>query len=268
MIDVNTLIKDFHKITWRYSMYQVFCDTIAMAAYSLSNGLESNPHALHESDKRREWWKLNNPRAYKREMAYLECAKRYTKKELELIAEIIAKLFLLLSEPTCGGAFSDYLGDIYMQLEMGNKYSGQFFTPYHVSRMMSEFQVADKDLPADIITVSDPCVGAGGIILAFADALSQRQVNYSMKMLAHCCDIDIKCVHMTYLQLSWAGIPAIIYHGNTLTQEMWDTWKTPAYIFNSLHFQSAIKKMYRSENSQLTIRPVIGPAFIFGGEEA
>ena len=239
-MNTETIIKGFRKITWRFSMYQVFCDTIAMAAYSLANGLEFNPHVADSPEERREWWKKNNRRAYKRELAYLECAKRYTKQELNAIAEIIAELFVLLSEPVRGGAFSDYLGDIYMQLEMGNKYSGQFFTPFCVSRLMAEINAVFVP-NEEVLTVSDPCVGAGGMLLALANVFKNKGINYASQMLAFGVDIDIKCVHMTYLQLSWAGIPAIIYHGNTLTQEMWDAWETPAYMFNYLHFKSTFQ---------------------------
>lgn len=32
---------------------------------------------------------------------------------------------------------SDVLGEVYMELELGNKWKGQFFTPYHVSQAMA-----------------------------------------------------------------------------------------------------------------------------------
>ncbi len=32
---------------------------------------------------------------------------------------------------------------------------------------------------------------------------------------------------MTYIQLSLYGIPAVVIHGNTLTQEAWSEWFTP-----------------------------------------
>lgn len=57
---------------------------------------------------------------------------------------------------------------------------------------------------------------------------------------AHCfmqaSDIDIRCVHMTYLQLALAGVPAIVCHQNSLTNEIWSVWKTPAFIFQYHRF--------------------------------
>ena len=49
--------------------------------------------------------------------------------------------------------------------------------------------------------------------------------------------IDIRCVHMTYLQLSLAGVPAIVKHTNSLTRETWDIWKTPAFIMQYMRFR-------------------------------
>ena len=37
---------------------------------------------------------------------------------------------------------------------------------------------------------------------------------------------------MAYLQLSLYGIPAVIIHGNTLTDEEWSRWYTPVYMVN------------------------------------
>lgn len=45
-------------------------------------------------------------------------------------------------------------------------------------------------------------------------------------------DVDLKCVHMAYLQFSLYGIPAVVIHGNTLSVEEWSRWYTPIYIVN------------------------------------
>ena len=37
----------------------------------------------------------------------------------------------------------DFLGELYMNLDLGNEHAGQFFTPYNVCRMMSEMNVSD-----------------------------------------------------------------------------------------------------------------------------
>jgi hypothetical protein len=35
---------------------------------------------------------------------------------------------------------------------------------------------------------------------------------------------------MAYVQLSLLHIPAVVYHGNSLSVETWSTWRTPAHV--------------------------------------
>lgn len=107
-------------------------------------------------------------------------------------------------------SFGDYLGDMYMEIEAGNKNAGQYFTPYDVSRLIAEVTIsepADKDKP---ITLCEPCCGSGGMALAAAEVLQNYGFNYADKLLVVANDIDRHCVLMAYTQLSFAAIPAII----------------------------------------------------------
>ena len=45
-----------------------------------------------------------------------------------------------------------------------------------------------------------------------------------------CTDIDLRCVHMTYLQAALLHIPAIVVHGNSISREVWSCWYTPAHV--------------------------------------
>ncbi|CAG9255109.1 hypothetical protein PUN4_230105 [Paraburkholderia unamae] len=68
------------------------------------------------------------------------------------------------------------------------------------------------------------------MVIATAEAFHDAGLNYQQAMHATCIDIDPCCVHMAYLQLSLLHIPAIIVHGNALTQEVWGHWFTPAHV--------------------------------------
>ena len=88
-----------------------------------------------------------------------------------------------------------------------------------------------------VLTLCDPCCGGGGMMIAALDVLKNDYgINYTQKCFIECSDIDIRCVHMTYLQLSLAGVPAIVKHQNSLTRELWSVWKTPAFIFQYPRF--------------------------------
>jgi type I restriction-modification system DNA methylase subunit len=119
---IQGVIKKFEYFRYKHGMLSVFTDALAMWAFALSN-------------------KFDLAAAERREKQYLEIAKRYSTDELKVLADIFVDVFILLSGCAVDGVFDDYLGHLYMSMEIGNKKSGQFFTPYHISRMMAEMVV-------------------------------------------------------------------------------------------------------------------------------
>jgi len=128
----------------------------------------------------------------------------------------------------------DYLGELYMQIEAGNKNAGQYFTPYDVSKFMAEITLGE--LPDKPFILNEPCCGSGGMVVAAADVLQSRGYNFTDKMLVVANDIDRHCVLMAYTQLSFAAVPAVVQWQDTLTQEKWDTFYTPAYTLQASKF--------------------------------
>lgn len=174
-----------------------------------------------------------------REERYKQIMKNYKPKECELISDIFSKIYALLSSVVYdNGVFNDYLGDLFMRCNQGNKHCGQFFTPYHISHFMAEIAVTnDKVENNEILTINDCCCGAGGMLIAALEVLANKyNVNYAMDCFIDAADIDIRCVHMTYLQLSLAGVPAIIKHQDSLSRKLWSVWKTPAFIMQYPRF--------------------------------
>jgi len=49
-----------------------------------------------------------------------------------------------------------------------------------------------------------------------------------VKMRATVTDIDMRCVHMSYIQLSLYGIPAVAVHGDSVSLDEWSHWFTPS----------------------------------------
>ena len=103
-------------------------------------------------------------------------------------------------------------------------------------------EVVAEHMEADsIITLNEPACGAGGIVIAAADVLyNDYHFNIARNLLVECSDIDSRYVHMSYLQLGLAGIPAVIYRRNTLTMETWERWETPAYIMQWNRFRNIL----------------------------
>lgn len=225
---VAEIMKQIERESYRISKSKLISDVFECGAIAISNKFDISNYK-------------------KREEQYLNIIKGYEPREQKIIADLFGKIFALLSSVVYeNGVFNDYLGELFMQCNQGNKYVGQFFTPFHVSKCMAKMSVTDSQAKqGKITTILDPCCGSGGMVLACMDVLkNDYKINYSRDCFVFCSDIDIRCVYMTYLQLSFAGVPAIITHQDTLTQELWSVWKTPAYIMQYLRFRQFENYIY------------------------
>lgn len=202
--------KLLRQVGYRHGPWPVFRDFVAMCALAVSNSVDQSHFATREAE-------------------YMAIVGRYTKAEAEEMARGLALVVLGLETGMC-----DFLGSLFMQMEMGDSWKGQFFTPYEVSYLMSSLtmrgSVAAEIERKGYITVSDPCVGGGAMVIAAAHVLLDADINYQQHMHAVAVDIDIVAVHMAYVQLSLLHIPAVVYHGNSLSVETWSAWRTPAHV--------------------------------------
>lgn len=219
---VNEIIKLIDRTSDNIEKSKLISDVFACGALAVSNLVD-----LAQYDEREEQYK--------------QIMNGYKPNERELIAEVFGKIFALLSSVTYdNGRFDDYLGDLFMRCNQGNKGAGQFFTPHHISHFIAKSALTNIDVKNEhneILSISDPCSGGGGLLMAALEVLkNDYNVNYTRHCFMQAGDIDIRCVHMTYLQLALAGVPAIVCHQNTLTNERWSVWKTPAFIFQYSRF--------------------------------
>ena len=197
------------------SIAQVFNDFLEMSAISISNTVDFT---------HRE----------KREKRYLEIIHSYEKRHQELFPEMFANLVMSLDEKAQTVGTEDVLGVIFHELELHDEYKGQFFTPQHISDFMAEVTCGEDTQEAikeqGFITVLEPACGSGVMITSFLKSMQKADLNYQSQAVIMAVDIDLKCVHMTYLQLSLYGVPAVVIHGNSLTCEEFSRWYTPIYI--------------------------------------
>jgi hypothetical protein len=70
------------------------------------------------------------------------------------------------------------------------------------------------------------------MVIVLAEEMEDAGVNYQHHLHVTAIDIDPKCVHMAYVQFSLLHIPAIIIHGNALSEEVYGYWYTPAHILD------------------------------------
>lgn len=130
--------------------------------------------------------------------------------------------------------FGDHLGHIYMQLipKARQSNSAQFFTPYPVSKLvaMLGLQNSEEIRLGKVKTINDCCCGAGGMLIATCELLKNQNIDYTHRALLFANDIDITCVEMTYLQLSFLGASALIEHKDTISQKKWTEFRTFALL--------------------------------------
>lgn len=194
----------------RNGIYRAYEDFVEMSAVAFSNGIPF--HACQERENR-----------------YLEIVRKYERDDLDLFAKMLALLI-----DAMGDEITDHLGQLFHHLELHNHYRGQYFTPMPLCELMGRITIDDHLDEATKrnghVTVSEPACGSGATVIGFVRAFRDLGYNYQTQMHVTAVDVDIRCVHMAYLQLSLLHIPAVIVHGNTLTLEEWSHWHTPAHI--------------------------------------
>ena len=219
----KAIIDDIKSIATRHTAWSVFEDWVKMSAICFSNIVDLKQRELREAE-------------------YMETIRKYTPEEQKLFGEMLGKLTLALEKEIATDGIKDLLGQIFHSLELHNKYKGQYFTPPDICNLMGSITLNSKQHQEELsqkgyITLMDECVGSGGLVLGFAKAMRDNKLNCQKQLVVYCRDIDIKCVHMTYLQLSLYGIPAVVIHGDTLKNEEWSRWYTPMYILHGWRFR-------------------------------
>lgn len=187
--------KNILSLSGSKSPYDIFYDWIALMALSLANA----PCMIRN-------------RVYlEREKQYKDIVSKYTNEEFKKICY----MFYLLTE-AFEDKMTDWLGEIYMESRCVNKNTGQFFTPFNVSRMSADLAIPDDYDGSYPIYINEPSTGGGGMIIAAAKTLKEKNINYQKCMRVIAQDLDWKGVYMTFTQLSLLGIDAIVVQGDTL----------------------------------------------------
>ncbi len=190
----------FARLCYSRSAWQVWADLISAIACSLSNATDRESRHFEA-----------------REKEYAECIKRLG--SVEAPAKILHIIIMALgNDPE-----QDFLGRMYMELNLGNHWKGQFFTPYSICRMMSEIAVGDVDRRIEergYISICDPACGAGATLIAAANTLKSSRHNFQNHVLFIGQDVDRVVSQMCYIQLSLLGCAGYICVGNTLTNPL------------------------------------------------
>lgn len=193
------------KLSGRYSEYEIFSDFVMLSAMAIANAV--NP--CDDYEKR-----------------YKDTASKYNSDELKMFTKLLALLAEEIEKDP-----RDVLGGLYMSMGLGSKSTGQFFTPYHICKLMAK--TVDFSELKDIrkMTILEPSCGSGANVIAcYLEAVEKELYYPGISVTA--VDLDLKAVCMAYVQFSLLGISAKVSQGNTLALENNLTLYTPMWKGN------------------------------------
>ena len=208
--------------------WQVWTDLMDAIACALSNATDPDKDRVAE-----------------REKEYAECIKRLG-GDVDIVARAYATIVVGLEE----NPDQDFLGQLYMELELGSHWHGQFFTPYSICQMMAQTTMDEELVKAHVsehgyITVNDPACGAGATLVAAINRLNRLGIGQG-RYLVTGNDIDRVAAQMCYIQLSTLGAAGWVAITNTLSDPVTgdpimpaekpgqEFWYTPMYYLNPI----------------------------------
>lgn len=189
-----------------------------------------------------------------REETYLKIINKYDEKERMVFPELVVDVTNALeSDPE-----QDFLGSVYMELELGNHWIGQFFTPYSICKCMAaltsgnEVEQIERD---SYIIINDCACGAGATLIAAVNQIdlelskAESSLHWQDHVLVTAQDIDLTTGLMCYIQLSLLGCAGYVKIGNTLTDPMHsgddlsNYWFMPGYFRSVWHYRRVFHSM-------------------------
>ena len=244
--------RHFDSLCGSRSRWQAWSDFVHLAGYAISNMVDE----VHRD---------------KREHEYQRIAKGYTDSEMETMSKLLAVTSFALNE----NPEQDFLGELYMMLDLGNSDAGQFFTPYHICDFMSRItfgaNTKEQIERKGWISVNDPCVGGGALLIAFINTCAQEGINYKQNVLVVGQDIDHSTAMMAYIQLSILGCAGYIVVGNSLSEPLTgdtlfapmdrEVFVTPMYcdqIWDRRRTWHTVEQLLKSEFRPKTVAPPNG----------
>ena len=191
--------KVFSSLCNTKSSWQAWSDFVEMTAIAISNRFEIRPDVKQNRERR-----------------YLDIIGQYSKSEQAIFPELVAILVMALErEPE-----QDFLGEMFMALELGSHWKGQFFTPYSVCKAMAQITVNMDDAKGRIekngwFSVHDPACGAGATLIATRNHMVLAGIGSTQAFFVG-QDIDRTAAMMCYVQLSLLGCAGYVVIADTL----------------------------------------------------
>lgn len=221
----------FRSLCSNRHQYPVWADLWEMWALTIMNPLTKQLYS--GSEKLEKVWQ-------DRENRYLQIIKRYKKDEIEIITEMFAAMVQEFER----NPWQDFAGQMYMELQISNKNTGQFFTPYSVCGLAAQITGDHESLKRDVkekgwYCIYDCACGGGAMLIAGCEQADKEfnRLDWRNHVMCNANDIDIVCCCMCYVQLSLIGVAGIVTQSDALKQACVDWYKEPEKVwFTPMYF--------------------------------
>ena len=209
-------------ISQRYNAWEVWSDFVSMFAIAISNAVDPRYRDA-------------------REETYMSIIQKYNEHERPVFPKLVAEVVMALEE----NPEQDFLGRMFMELNLGDHWKGQFFTPYDICELMAAItasRAVEQIEEKGYITINDCACGAGATLIAGCHAIRDELYHkksplcWQNHVLVAAQDLDCTAAMMCYIQLSLLGCAGYVKVGNSLTDPMWEGddksqyWYTPMYF--------------------------------------
>jgi hypothetical protein len=213
-------LRIFKQLAHMTSYWEVWKDFVTMFACTISNAVDK----LHHEE---------------REALFLRCHEKYKESDQKLFPLLVDEVIEALEK----NPEQDFLGKLFMILDLRNHSKAQIFTPYDVCKLMAKISMpglAEEIREKGYIIIDDPCCGSGATLIAAINTakkiLEKEGLNFQKHVLVTGQDIDATVAFMCYIQLSLLGMAGYIKIGNTLTEPMVAGESVDNYWFMPIYF--------------------------------
>lgn len=187
----------------KYDLWKVWQAFVMLNAIALSN--------LHDQ--------ANAP---ERTRTYNEIARNFTYEEVALMHHLLDVVAIELGK----NPDQDFLGEIFMNLGLNNHWTGQYFTPYNICKLISMISCQNSVSMIEqqgMFYLNDPACGACATLIAGVNniAYALNEAHPELQWIDHVVvigqDIDPIAGLMGYIQLSILGCCGLIKIGDTFS---------------------------------------------------
>lgn len=230
--EYKKIVSLFQKLAGSRQLWELWEDAMIMFATMLSNAVDKRFFV-------------------EREKMFKNISGKYSAEEMQIFLQIFAEMVNQLE----ANPEQDFLGDLYMQLELGSHWHGQFFTPYNVCKMMADLQTPSELSfdDAKAVTITDCACGGGALLVASAHAYRKKMAEIGLNAQDFVClyaqDLSMVAALMCYIQISLQGYAGKIKIGDSLLHPMLDSdngsdvWYTPMWFSDIWVVRRAVERI-------------------------